>query len=84
MLKSTLRVALSNSIMFFFFFLNDGRSKLASFFYHFLIAYQAIYLFAAIETDAKNFTGKIGVIELVLRTVMYLISYFRGIMWVDC
>ena len=67
----------------FFFFLNDGRSKLASFFYHFLIVYQAIYLFAAIETDAKNFTGKIGVIELVLRTVMYLIRYFRGIMWVD-
>ena len=34
----------------FFFFLNDGRSKLASFFYHFLIVYQASYLFAAIET----------------------------------
>ena len=78
MLKSTLRVALSNSIMFFFLF------KRLSFFYHFLIVYQAIYLFAAIETDAKNFTGRIGVIELVLRTVMYLIRYFRGIMWVDC
>ena len=46
--------------MFFFFFLNDGRSKLASFFYHFLIVYQASYLFAAIETGKSKSVETLG------------------------
>ena len=39
---------------------NVLRSKLASFFYHFLIVYQVSCHFAAVETDAKNVTGRIA------------------------
>ena len=45
---------------FFFIFLYVLRSKLVSFFYHFLIVYQVSCHFAAVETDAKNVTGRIA------------------------